>query len=144
MEDRRLTLISAATATHSPRITKVRNLINVGFSPFNFGGILIDTNRLGVKSQCCELQYQEDHQYTDRCNEERCRNGNSRNKSTEIAEGRITYNRKLVVVDPCCNGTSCRIEDQGRYHGLDLEICYQAPLKAPKSMATHRLPEMLR
>ena len=116
MEDRRLTLISAATATHSPRITKVRNLINVGFSPFNL---------------------EEDHQYTDRCNEERCRNGNSRNKSTEIAEGRITYNRKLVVVDPCCNGTSCRIEDQGRYHGLDLEICYQGTVKGTEEHGYH-------
>ena len=35
MEDKRLTLISAATATQSPRITKDKNLINAGFKPFN-------------------------------------------------------------------------------------------------------------
>ena len=31
----RLTLISAATATQSPKITKLKNLINAGFNPFN-------------------------------------------------------------------------------------------------------------
>ena len=35
MEDKRLTLMSPATATQSPRITKVRNLINAGFKPFS-------------------------------------------------------------------------------------------------------------
>ena len=35
MDDKRLTLISPATATHNPRITKVINLINAGFNPFN-------------------------------------------------------------------------------------------------------------
>ena len=35
MEERRLTLISPATATHKPRITNVRNLIKAGFKPFN-------------------------------------------------------------------------------------------------------------
>ena len=35
MEDRRLTLISAATATHNPRITNVRNLMKAGFRPLS-------------------------------------------------------------------------------------------------------------
>ena len=36
MEESRLTLISPATATHKPRITNVKNLMNAGFKPFNF------------------------------------------------------------------------------------------------------------
>ena len=35
MEEIRLTLISPATATQSPKITKLKNLINAGFRPFN-------------------------------------------------------------------------------------------------------------
>ena len=35
MEEIRLTLINAATAPHTPRITKVRNLMKAGFKPFN-------------------------------------------------------------------------------------------------------------
>ena len=35
MEDRRLTLISPTTATHSPSSTKEKNLMNAGFKPFN-------------------------------------------------------------------------------------------------------------
>ena len=35
MEERRLTLIRPATATHKPRITKAKNLMTAGFNPFN-------------------------------------------------------------------------------------------------------------
>ena len=84
-------------------------------------GTGVDADCLRIKPDIREPQQRPREYHADHGNENRCRNGHVRQEIAVIRKRRIGDHGQFVVIDPCSNGTTGRVENQRGNHRLNFE-----------------------
>ena len=84
-------------------------------------GTGVDADCLRIKPDIREPQQRPREYHADHGNENRRRNGHARQEIAVIRKRRIGDHGQFVVIDPCSNGTTGRVENQRGNHRLNFE-----------------------